>query len=98
LEWRSKPNLTAYQALLAVLDDDDGDIRRLAESAAPKLAKAGANCDLCQILVRAVPSRKRVASYLQFCGQVHSDNPGVELKGAISRNRIPCILAILAAI
>ena len=52
----------------------------------------------CRILMRTVPSRKRVASYLQFSGQVHNGNTGVELKGAISRNRIRCILAILAAI
>ncbi len=32
LEWRTKRNLTAYQQLLAALDDHDDDIRRLAES------------------------------------------------------------------
>ena len=32
LEWCTKRNLTAYQKLLAALDDHDGDIRRLAES------------------------------------------------------------------
>ena len=32
LEWNIKRNLAAYQELLAALDDEDGDIRRLAES------------------------------------------------------------------
>ena len=31
LEWRTRRNLAAYQELLAALDDQDGDIRRLAE-------------------------------------------------------------------
>ena len=31
LEWRTKLNLAAYQELLAALDDQDGDIRCLAE-------------------------------------------------------------------
>jgi hypothetical protein len=31
LEWLTKRNLAAYQELLAALDDQDGDIRRLAE-------------------------------------------------------------------
>jgi hypothetical protein len=32
LEWRTKWNLAAYRELLAALDDDHCDIRRLAES------------------------------------------------------------------
>ena len=40
----------------------------LQSSPAPKLAETGAKCGLCQILMRIVPSRKRVASYLQFSG------------------------------
>ena len=32
LEWNTKRNLAAYQELLAALDDQDGDIRNLAES------------------------------------------------------------------
>ncbi len=32
LEWHIRRNLAAYQELLAALDDQDDDIRRLAES------------------------------------------------------------------
>ena len=32
LEWHTKGNLAAYLELMAALDDQDGDIRRLAES------------------------------------------------------------------
>lgn len=35
---------------------------------APQLAETGAKCGHCRILMRTVPSRKRVASYLQFSG------------------------------
>ena len=32
LEWRIRRNLAAYQELVAALDDQDGDVRTLAES------------------------------------------------------------------
>jgi len=38
LEWRTKRNLAAYQELLAALDDQHEDTRRLAESLLPRIS------------------------------------------------------------
>jgi hypothetical protein len=52
LEWRTKRNLAAYQELIAPLDDQDGDIRCLAEVLLHGSSRsAGANCDQYRILV-----------------------------------------------
>lgn len=100
LEWRTKRKLAAYQELIEHSTIKMATIGALQTSSCTEARQGGANCDLCRILVKERPFRveKRVASYLQFWGQVHNDNPGVELKGAISRHRIRCILAMLAGI
>ena len=86
LEWLTERNLAAYQELLAALDDPDGDIRRLAEyllhrsSPRPERVRQVSNPGE----EHPFGVEKRVASYLQFCGQAQNGKTGAELKGAIS--------------
>ena len=49
LEWRAKRNLTAYQEFIAALDDQEGDIRCLAEG----------------LLHRSSPRPERTATFVQ---------------------------------
>ncbi|MGA2003731.1 MAG: hypothetical protein ABSG70_10135 [Terriglobales bacterium] len=53
LEWHTRQNLAAYQELLAALDDQDGDIRRLAEVLLHRSSpRPASNCDRYHILVK----------------------------------------------
>jgi len=44
LEWHIKRNLAAYHELIAALDDQDGDIRRVAEALLHRDSPRPAGC------------------------------------------------------
>src|SRR5215469_4561671 len=101
LEWRTRRNLSAYQELLAALDDHDSDNRRQAESllhrSSPRPERTAIGIESWWRIGRSKP-RAEWQAICSLNGQVHNGNTSVELTSAISRDRIRGILAVLAAI